>query len=128
MRGTRALAVVIVAAATQLFDPGTASAGMDRARALGIEGHKVFNEGRYQEALRLFEAAYGEYAWPTFLFNMAQAYRKLEQCETARYYYKRYLQLDPEGYKKTSALAMLDELEAKCPSRKKSGDARSTSP
>src|SRR5712675_1116118 len=55
-----------------------------------------FNLGKFSEALSGYQAAYEAKPLTAFLFNIAQCYRNLGNYERARFFYKRYLTLEPK--------------------------------
>jgi tetratricopeptide (TPR) repeat protein len=62
-----------------------------RARAAFDLGNQHYTLGEYKEALDSFKAAYRNFADPSFLFNIAQCHRQLEQNGDAIRAYKMYL-------------------------------------
>src|SRR4029077_11428061 len=56
---------------------------------------KSFNLGRFSEALADYQSAYEAQPLPEFLFNIAQCYRNMQSYERARFFFRRYLALDP---------------------------------
>jgi tetratricopeptide (TPR) repeat protein len=74
-----------------------ASSGEHQARELFQRAEKSFNLGRFDEALIDYQAAYQAKELPAFLFNIAQCYRNLHDYERARFFYRRYLALDPRS-------------------------------
>jgi hypothetical protein len=65
------------------------------ARRLFQKAELSFNLGKFPEALADYQSAYQAKALPGFLFNIAQCYRNLGDYERARFFFKRYLALDP---------------------------------
>ncbi|MCW5801620.1 MAG: tetratricopeptide repeat protein, partial [Deltaproteobacteria bacterium] len=63
----------------------TAPADDNKARpdALYEKANAQFKAGQYQGAVRDFRAAYDLVRDPVYLFNLAQAYRKLLDCLSA---------------------------------------------
>jgi tetratricopeptide (TPR) repeat protein len=55
----------------------------------------LYEAGKYDDALRAFEAAYQVKQLPGLLFNMAQAHRKLGHAKEALSAYQRYLAASP---------------------------------
>src|SRR4051812_23108732 len=55
------------------------------------DGMKLYNLGRFTEAIHEFERAYELDAAPVHLFNIAQAHKKNENNPQARFFYRRYL-------------------------------------
>src|SRR5262245_16353046 len=57
------------------------------ARADFEQAEKAFNVGRFDEALRHYQAAYDQLPLPAFLFNIAQCHRNLGNHERALFFY-----------------------------------------
>jgi hypothetical protein len=111
----RAHAVAFLVAASLIavrFDgsahaaPGAAADRAARDRFQKAE--MSFNMGRFADALGEYQAAYEAKPLPAFLFNIAQCYRNLQNYEKARFFYRRYLALDP----RTSNRRLVDDLIA----------------
>jgi tetratricopeptide (TPR) repeat protein len=66
-------------------------AATEEARAHFRKGQQFFDVGRWDEAADEFEKAYAVRNDPTFLFNMAQAYRRKGDARRAIDLYKNYL-------------------------------------
>lgn len=64
-----------------------------RARAASMfeRGSAHYEAGRYSKAIPLFQNAYELVHDPVYLFNLAQSYRKVLDCERATAYYTRFL-------------------------------------
>ena len=60
-------------------------------------GDRAYKEGRYQKALAEFRAGYELTHRPPFLINIAQSYKKLNDLQKAREFYKTYLYLEPNS-------------------------------
>src|SRR5579872_4509216 len=56
-----------------------------------------FNLGKFTEALASYQAAYQAKPLPAFMFNIAQCYRNMGKYERARFFYRRYLTLEPKS-------------------------------
>ena len=65
------------------------------ARAHFQRAEKAFSMGKFDDALKGYEAAYEAKALPGLLFNIAQCHRNLANPERAIFFYQRYLALDP---------------------------------
>jgi hypothetical protein len=72
-----------------------APAADKEARALFQQAEMNFNLGKFSEALGNYQAAYQAKPLPGFLFNIAQCYRNMGNPERARFFYRRYLALEP---------------------------------
>ena len=93
----RALAALLVVLSTlSALAPATAAAQRHRnderrARRLFAEGDRLYQEGRYEEAINAFEEAYSLSERPLLLFNIANAQERLgnwvDALENLRRYY-----------------------------------------
>jgi tetratricopeptide (TPR) repeat protein len=92
-----ALACVIVLAAgtaraqDKPVDPKVA------AKEHYTRGTSFYDLGRYDEAIKEFEAAYQLKNDPAFLYNLAQSYRQAGNHEQAVHFYKTYLRYVPSA-------------------------------
>ncbi|HVR02049.1 MAG TPA: tetratricopeptide repeat protein, partial [Polyangia bacterium] len=89
------LAFVLLAAsatvrAAPLDDEKQARAHYDRAE-------KSFDLGKFGDALADYQSAYEAKPLPGFLFNIAQCYRNMGKFERARFFFRRYLALEPHA-------------------------------
>jgi tetratricopeptide (TPR) repeat protein len=98
-------ALALVAAAALASVPGTASAREPqppevipaKARALAEKGRLFHDAGDYGNAIIAFKEAYVMAPSPGLLFNLAQAYRLLGNCDDAALMYRRYLATGPDS-------------------------------
>lgn len=65
----------------------------DRARALAVEGQRLYEEGKYAEAAAKFAEAQAVFPHPNNLFNEAKAWEKAAEYQKAIDAYKAYLEL-----------------------------------
>jgi hypothetical protein len=68
-----------------------------QARGLYERAEKSFDLGKFSEALGEYQSAYEAKPLPGFLFNIAQCYRNMGNFERARFFFRRYLALDPHA-------------------------------
>jgi tetratricopeptide (TPR) repeat protein len=101
--GRRLIAGLLVLSCLPVLAPGPAlaaappSPGGREARELFQKAEMSFNLGRFSDALADYQAAYQAKPLPGFLFNIAQCYRNLQSYERARFFYRRYLALEPRS-------------------------------
>lgn len=76
-----------------------------------LKGDKLFNLGKFEQALAEFEAAYQAKPIPKLLFNIAQAHRNLDHYQQAIFAYRKYLSLVPDADNREAVLTLIDELE-----------------
>jgi len=68
-----------------------------QARNLYERAEKNFDVGKFADALADYQSAYEAKPLPGFLFNIAQCYRNMGNFERARFFFRRYLTLDPRA-------------------------------
>ncbi|HSZ84150.1 MAG TPA: tetratricopeptide repeat protein [Polyangia bacterium] len=100
---TRARAAVLAAVmiVVSVAAPAArAAGGIDdekAARRLFEHAELEFNVGKFPEALADYQSAYEAKPLPGFLFNIAQCYRNMGNFERARFFFRRYLALEPRA-------------------------------
>jgi len=103
------LAVVLLTSVAHAdsVDPQTQA----KADALFEKGQAMYLSDQFQGAIELFKQAYALVRDPVYLFNVAQSYRKVADCENAYDYYTQYLQAAPKAENKAKVQQWLRELE-----------------
>lgn len=89
-RAVLVLLVLLLATAAHA-QPKPDKATRAKAAAMYEQGSAHYQAGRFSEAIPLFRDAYELVHDPVYLFNLAQSYRKVLDCERASEYYERYL-------------------------------------
>jgi tetratricopeptide (TPR) repeat protein len=82
------------------------------ARRHYAQGDAAYKAGRYDEALKEFEAGYAVSRRPGFLLNMAHTQRKLGHLREARALYKKYLLVDVNSKLRDEVRAVIGELDS----------------
>jgi tetratricopeptide (TPR) repeat protein len=82
-----------------------------KAAVLFEQGQADYEAGKYQAAIELFQRAYELVNDPVYLFNVAQSYRKVLDCDAATTYYKRYLDEAPAAENRAKVQQWIVELE-----------------
>lgn len=77
------------------------------------KGEKLFNLGKFDDALVEYEAAYERKPLPGFLYNIAQCHRNLGNYKQAIFGYRNYLRQVPDAKNREAVLDLIDELEDK---------------
>jgi tetratricopeptide (TPR) repeat protein len=92
---------------------GAAPARADLAKATAHfeKGTRFYQVTEYAKALEEFKAGYVEEADSSFLYNIAQCYRQLEQPKEALVAYRRFLALSPETPLRPEVEDRIRELE-----------------
>jgi tetratricopeptide (TPR) repeat protein len=76
-----------------------------------LRGTSYYDLGRYDEAIREFEAAYHFKNDPAFLYNLAQSYRQAGRPEQALHFYRTYLRYVPKPPNKADIEEKIEALE-----------------
>ena len=121
-----AVALILLApasAAAQYDEIMTVAEKKVAARTMGEEGFVLFEEGKWQEAYKLFSDAEGTFHVPSFVLYMARCQRKLGKLLEARALYARILNERlpggvPSAFREAqaSATSEAEELNALVPS------------
>lgn len=83
----------------------------EQARQHYAKGKQAFDLGKWDDAIAEFEEAYKLRSDPTFLFNMAQAYRRKGDLQRALDLYKNYLIENPDSPKRSEIEKRIRALE-----------------
>src|SRR5262245_62111772 len=114
-----ALSLLLMAGAARATDapapaPG-ARIGGDPASAPAREhyqkGTAFYDLGRYQDAIREFEAAYELKNDPALLYNLAQSHRLAGNAEQALHFYRTYLKKVPKAANRVEIEGRITTLE-----------------
>src|SRR5690242_5934876 len=82
-----------------------------KARASFRLGSQHYSLGEYKEALTAFKEAYRNYEDPSFLFNIAQCHRQLDQRADAIREYRMYLVNAPDATNRDEVRQLIGRLE-----------------
>lgn len=85
----------------------------NKARQLAEKGRSAHDAGDYPTAVAAFKEAYVLAPSPGLLFNIAQAYRLVGNCDEAAWMYRRFLDTNPIGGHRQLAESHLAAVE-KC--------------
>jgi hypothetical protein len=102
-------AVVVVALCTG--NGAWAKTPLEEAKEHFINGTKLFNLTRYDDAIREYEAAYEIKDDPVFLYNIAQAHRLAGHLEKAIRFYRNYLRQAPDSPKRAEIEQRIVDME-----------------
>lgn len=81
----------------------------DQAREQARQGRTLYEEGRYQDALEAYRAAFELAPAPGVLFNLGQCYRHLGDMASALEYYERYLSESPTAANRPAVEALIEQ-------------------
>jgi hypothetical protein len=104
------LVLVLIASSVARAQP--ASDDEARAKAFYVEASRHYDLREYAVAIEGFRRAYTLVPDPLFLFDIAQSYRQLHDCENARGFYKNYLINAPTADNRDKVEAFIVELDA----------------
>jgi hypothetical protein len=109
------LAVTAGAASARADDPTPRGQGGPGARAEARRRYEAaeehFRAGRYEEALREYEAGYHATALPGFLVNIAQCHRRRGELLLARATYRKFVVVAPDSPLVPEVEGLIAELE-----------------
>src|SRR5262249_31478490 len=91
------LAIVLVGVAASSSVAYAEGDNTVKAREHFQRGSRAFALGRFDEAVKEYEAAYELRGDPVFLYNIAQAHRLNHNAEKALFFYKSYLARAPSA-------------------------------
>ena len=91
-------------------DPTTEDARA-RSKTVYTEGTKNYDLREYKAAIESFRRAYELVPEPLFLFDIAQAYRQLRDCDNARSFYRTYLRNLPTSDNRTKVERFIAEMD-----------------
>jgi hypothetical protein len=102
--------------------PGRAKAASEdekQARALYERAEKSFDVGKFTDALADYQAAYEAKPLPGFLFNIAQCYRNMGDFDRARFFFRRYLAVDPRAPNRRKVEELISEMTKQLEAQRK---------
>lgn len=82
-----------------------------KARAAFRLGSQHYSLGEYKDALAAFKEAYRNYEDPSFLFNIAQCHRQLDERAEAIREYRMYLVQAPDAVNRDEVRQLIARLE-----------------
>lgn len=110
-RAPVALVLAVLGLVLALARPAHAEdAATKAARKHFAKGEKLFQLGKFDEALVEYEAAYEQKSLPGFLYNIAQCHRNLGNYKQAIFGYRSYLRQVPDAANREAVEALIDEL------------------
>ncbi len=75
------------------------------------QARRLYDVGRYPEAIEEYQKAYLNVEDPVFLFNIAQSYRLNEQPEEAIRFYKNYIRRSPDAVNRSEVEKRIADLQ-----------------
>jgi hypothetical protein len=105
-----ALGLALAAPAARAQPPAPVTPPAESGKVHFEHGVKEYNLGRFQEAIGEFEKAYDLDPAPILLFNIAQSHRQLGNKERALFFYRRYLEQEPEAAKRSEVEQRMKDL------------------
>jgi tetratricopeptide (TPR) repeat protein len=89
-----------------------AGSNIGEVRRLYGEGATHYELAEYDRAVTAFKEAYRLSKDPTYLFNIAQAYRMARNCSEAMTFYQRFLKAETEVANRSKIEARIQEMRA----------------
>jgi opacity protein-like surface antigen len=103
------LTLILIAGANAAH---ASEAGKKAAKPHYEKGASEYNLGHFAEAISEFEKAYEQDPAPILLFNIAQAHRQSGNNERAAFFYRRYLEQEPNADNRADVEKRIKDLEA----------------
>ncbi|MDX2021556.1 MAG: tetratricopeptide repeat protein [Deltaproteobacteria bacterium] len=75
------------------------------------QARRLYDVGKYQEAIEAYQKAYLNVEDPVFLYNIAQSHRLNNQPEDAIRFYKNYLRRSPDAANKDEVQKKIEDLQ-----------------
>ena len=85
---------------------------LERARAADRSARAHYDAREYAAAIADYQSAFDALADPLFLFDIAQAYRQLHDCDRALAHYRRYLDARPDADNRPKVEQFIAEMTA----------------
>jgi tetratricopeptide (TPR) repeat protein len=95
-----------------------------QARSLFKDGEAAFQAGRYDDAIAKYQEAYALVPLPLLLFDLGQAYRLKDEPEKAVGFYRKYLDVEPNGKAAAEAREHVAALEPVAKTRRAEADRK----
>jgi tetratricopeptide (TPR) repeat protein len=76
------------------------------------QGMKQYTLGHFPDAIEEFEKAYDLKPEPIFLYNIAQSHRQNKNPERALFFYRRYLEAEPQAKNRAEIEKRMQEMQA----------------
>lgn len=102
--------------------------GKQSAESHYNKGMTAYTLGHFTEAIEEFEKAYELRSEPIFLYNIAQSHRQNDNPQRAVFFYRRYLEADPNAKKRAEVEARIAELQSRIDAQKERETAATAPP
>ena len=116
-----ALLALVVASAALTSAARAESRGKQTAEAHYEKGMKAYTLGHFPEAIEEFEKAYDLRAEPIFLYNIAQSHRQDNNLQRAIFFYRRYLEAEPDAKNRPEIEKRIKDMETQLGEQKEHG-------
>jgi tetratricopeptide (TPR) repeat protein len=118
-RRAKFILAAIFALATSTTRDGLAQTrAKQTAEAHYEKGMKAYTLGHFLEAIEEFERAYELRSEPIFLYNIAQSHRQNNTPQRAIFFYRRYLEADPNAKNKPEIEKRIKDMETELNAQK----------
>ncbi|HZL16414.1 MAG TPA: hypothetical protein VFG23_01585 [Polyangia bacterium] len=106
------LVALMLAIAVGTAGPRSARADdAQQARDLFTQGNTFYDLGQFDKAIDAWQKGYQLKNDPGFLYNIAQAYRVMEDAQKAIFFYRRYLSNSPKAHNRDEVEQKIDALQ-----------------
>jgi len=114
-RGIAIVCLLVAALARAAVAEPAKEEAKEQAHTHYLEARRLHEHGEYQRAAAEYLQAFALFPDPELLFNVGQVYRLAGDSALATAYYRRYLELDPDGRAAPEARRHLEALGATVP-------------
>ena len=111
LRGFSSAFLILAVTIAGAHGAQASEAGKKAARPHYEKGASEYNLGHFAEAISEFEKAYEQDQAPILLFNIAQAHRQSGNNERAAFFYRRYLEQEPDAANRPEVEKRIKDLE-----------------
>jgi tetratricopeptide (TPR) repeat protein len=117
----------LMASFTSTWPAHAESKGKQSAEGHYNKGMTAYNLGHFQEAIEEFEKAYELRSEPIFLYNIAQSHRQNGNPQRAIFFYRRYVDADPNSKKRPEVEKRIFDMQSELNAQKER-EAAATAP
>lgn len=128
LRRVAGVAVVLALLATASVAHAQSAEQKKAAKEYFEQARRLYDVGKYQEAIEAYQKAYLNVEDPVFLYNIAQSHRLNNQPEDAIRFYKNYLRRSPDASNRGEVEKKMEDLQKELDDKAKGANKPNTPP
>ena len=128
LRRVAGVAVVLAIFATASVAHAQSAEQKKAAKEYFEQARRLYDVGKYQEAIEAYQKAYLNVEDPVFLYNIAQSHRLNNQPEDAIRFYKNYLLRSPDATNRGEVEKKMEDLQKELDDKAKGANKPNTPP